>query len=243
VPEIADLNCYGGSSVPRRLRSRAEVARKINRYVRPDPIDRLLITPRGQEIMGRFFAADDDGGPDPVDVVVAWAAILDELVQKAAATGRRVRLAAAQERAPRFRARRAQRKHLQSSPVQGRQVVRLDGAPSSSARFSTVYIDELGFSEWDDNRIDSDILALDVARIEIEAALGFSAPETWTIPDSIPTSHFSEAGGYTFGFRLLQEINQRLEKICAREHDGQVFLELRYNEPDKIPYVLHRAIN
>lgn len=133
---------------------------------RLDPIDRLLLSPRGQEIITKFFTTDDTEGPGQLDVAVAWAAILDELLQKTAATGRRVEQVVTEETLPRFWARRSPRKLRQRSVRQARQVTRLTGTPPCDPRFSTNYIETLGFAYWDDERIDSDIMALDMARIQ-----------------------------------------------------------------------------
>jgi hypothetical protein len=240
---IDDLVWYGGSNVARRLRSHAEAAREIDRHRRPAPIDRLLLAPRGQEVIARFFTTGDADGPGDLDVAVAWAVILDELVQKTAATGRRVEQVVTEDPIPRPWERRSRRELRRRSPGQVRQVIRISSVPSRSFCFSTAYMDKLGFAEWPDGRIDSDILGLDAARIEIERSLGFPAPEEWIIPDSIPYAALRKASGYTIGFRLYKQVAEALERISAREHNGQTFVELQHNDPVTAPYVLHQAIH
>ena len=91
MADVDDLKWYGGPNVARRLRRRAMAARQIMQEQRRlDPIDRLLLAPAGREMVARFFAVGDTEGLRELDLAVAWAAVLDELAQKTAATGRRV---------------------------------------------------------------------------------------------------------------------------------------------------------
>jgi hypothetical protein len=211
---------------------------------RLDPIDRLLLAPAGREMVARFFAVGDTEGLRELDLAVAWAAVLDELAQKTAATGRRVEpVVTTQETPSRPWTRRGHRKPRQDGRIPQKRVITLTEVPSIDSRFSSPYIETLGFAQWGDERIDSDILALDAAIIEIEKALGFSAPDTWAIPEGIPAAYFSEAGGYTFGFRLHHAVTQQAERICARAYSRQSFTGLQENDPAAAFHVLHQAIH
>jgi hypothetical protein len=103
----------------------------------------------------------------------------------------------------------------------------------------------LGFAEWGDERIDSDILALDEARIEIERALDLSAPEASTIPDNVPEVHLGESRNLSSGFWLYRHVLERVERICAQEYRYNLgsFVQLQDNQPTAAPYVLHQAIH